>query len=121
MCLFFLPCVQANGNRAQTLTAQMLIPHLIFYSLCIYFVRISILCFVRRLAGTTRSRTMDRIIVGLHVYHTAFAIAVCLSYLFQCLPVRAGFDLSLRFHPDTVCRDYTTFCAHPSSSDAITC
>lgn len=90
-------------------TSQFLVPHLIFYMITIYCVKISILYFVRRLAGPMCTRAMSWTIKSFFIFHTSYVLACLFTVIFQCNPVIAAFDLATRFHPDTKCRNLVTF------------
>lgn len=52
---------------------------------------------------------MKWVIYSFFIFHTTFAIACILTEVLQCKPILAAFDLSLRFRPDAICNDLTTF------------
>jgi hypothetical protein len=88
---------------------QLLIPIMLLYVTAIFFVKISIIFFVQRLAGPNYRRGLRYTINGFFVFHIAFLVGCVLGWSFQCTPVSAGFSLSLRLHPDTHCKDYEVF------------
>ncbi|KAF8248838.1 hypothetical protein K440DRAFT_660664, partial [Wilcoxina mikolae CBS 423.85] len=83
------------------------IPHLVLYSVCMLCVKLSILFFVRRLAGAACSENLSKVIKWFFVLNVTFSVSCWIMYICQCLPVAAGWNLSLRFRPGTVCKDYT--------------
>ena len=84
----------------------ILYANLILYTLSIFFAKMSIIFFIKRLAGATCKPLIRRTINGFFVFHTAFAVAMLGVLMFQCNPARAGWDLNLRFLKTTRCRNY---------------
>lgn len=57
------------------------------------FIKFSIGFFLLRLADRTRWRTF---LIALLVFLVAFTIGSTMAIIFQCIPVRAAYDLSLK-------------------------
>jgi len=86
---------------------QKPIPHLLLYSASMLCIKLSILLFVRRLAGAACSGVFKKVIKWFFVLNVMFSVSCWVMYICQCIPVAAGFNLNLRFRPGTVCKDYT--------------
>lgn len=89
-----------------TLLFQILYLHLLSYGLAVALTKVSIIFFVRRIAGPGCSRVLKWILWGNFWYMVVFQIALVLLYTFQCMPAGSTWDLSMRFHPDTHCVDH---------------
>lgn len=76
------------------------------YTTSIFFTKLSVLLFIYRLTGPICSKRMRYALHAFFVFHICFGISTLAMFLFQCLPVKAGYDISTRFHKDTHCKKY---------------
>ncbi|KAF4974844.1 hypothetical protein FZEAL_8305 [Fusarium zealandicum] len=74
-----------------------------FYNPVLALVKASILVFLLRLGGHKRS--VRYAIHALNIFNALHAVAIFLTALFQCLPLEANWDFSLRENPDVKCID----------------
>jgi hypothetical protein len=72
-----------------------------FYNPVLALVKASILFFLLRLGGQKQGVRIA--IYALNVFNASHAVAVFFTALFQCLPLEANWDFSLRADPDTKC------------------
>ncbi|KAM5354710.1 hypothetical protein ACJ41O_001357 [Fusarium nematophilum] len=72
-----------------------------FYNPVLALVKASILVFLLRLGGHKRS--VRYAIHALNILNALHAVAIFFTALFQCLPIEANWDFSLREDPDTKC------------------
>ncbi|KAI5789041.1 hypothetical protein EDC01DRAFT_124356 [Geopyxis carbonaria] len=85
---------------------KTLFPSMILYTISIFFTKLSVLFFIYRLAGPICSNAMRYVLHAYFVFHICFGITTLFIFVFQCLPVKAGFDLDTRFDKDTHCKEY---------------
>ncbi|KAF4471582.1 integral membrane PTH11 [Fusarium albosuccineum] len=74
-----------------------------FYNPVLALVKASILVFLLRLGGHKQS--VRWAIHSLNIFNALHAVAIFFTALFQCLPMEANWDFSLRENPDTKCID----------------
>ncbi|KAF1838094.1 hypothetical protein BDW02DRAFT_51514 [Decorospora gaudefroyi] len=97
------------GKHAEAFPPENMFPFfkiMYFYSILIIaaysFIKLSIGFFLLRLADRTRWRPF---LIGMLVFIVAFGIGSTLAIVFQCIPVQAGWDFSLR-PPDGTAKCY---------------
>lgn len=73
------------------------------YNPVLALVKASVLVFLLRLGG--QKRGVRTAIIGLNIFNACHAVAVFFTALFQCLPMEANWDFSLRGQPGTKCVD----------------
>ncbi|GJC93130.1 integral membrane protein [Colletotrichum higginsianum] len=72
-----------------------------FYNPVLALVKASVLVFLLRLGGQKQGVRLA--IHGLNVFNACHAVAIFFAALFQCLPIQANWDFSLRAEPETKC------------------
>lgn len=72
-----------------------------FYNPVLALVKASILVFLLRLGGHKQS--VRYAIHALNIFNALHAVAIFFTALFQCIPLAANWDFSLREDPDTKC------------------
>ncbi|WQF79287.1 hypothetical protein CDEST_04301 [Colletotrichum destructivum] len=72
-----------------------------FYNPVLALVKASVLVFLLRLGGQKQGARLA--IHGLNVFNACHAVAIFFAALFQCLPIEANWDFSLRAEPETKC------------------
>ncbi|TQN66935.1 Satratoxin biosynthesis SC1 cluster protein 4, partial [Colletotrichum shisoi] len=72
-----------------------------FYNPVLALVKASVLVFLLRLGGQKQGVRLA--VHGLNVFNACHAVAIFFAALFQCLPIEANWDFSLRAEPETKC------------------
>nr|XP_036581971.1 putative CFEM domain-containing protein [Colletotrichum truncatum]KAF6790528.1 putative CFEM domain-containing protein [Colletotrichum truncatum] len=74
-----------------------------FYNPVLALVKASVLVFLLRLGGQKRGVRLS--IHALNLFNACHAVAIFFTALFQCIPIKANWDFSLRALPNTKCID----------------
>ncbi|KAL6161683.1 hypothetical protein ACJBU6_00788 [Exserohilum turcicum] len=102
------------GRHVEAFPPENIFPffmYMYFYSILIIsaysFIKLSICLFLLRLADRTKWRPF---LIGMLVFLVVFTIGSTFAIIFQCIPVRAGWDFNLRPPTgDAKCYDPTIF------------
>lgn len=82
---------------------------MMLYAMSMFCTKISLLCFISRLAGPAASKKMVWSIWGITIFITAHVIVTVVMIITWCMPLRVNWDLQARFDPGAKCRDLHAF------------
>ncbi|EUC50581.1 hypothetical protein COCMIDRAFT_81567 [Bipolaris oryzae ATCC 44560] len=102
------------GKHAEAFPVENIFPffkYMYFYSILIIagysFIKLSIGLFLLRLADRTRWRPF---LIGMLIFIVIFTLGSTFAIIFQCIPIRAGWDYTMRPPTGTAkCYDATIF------------
>lgn len=82
---------------------------MMLYAASMWCTKISLLAFIRRLAGPAASKKMIWGIWGIVFFITAHVIVTIVMIITWCMPIRVNWDLQARFDPEAKCKDLHAF------------
>ncbi|KAL2802986.1 hypothetical protein BJX63DRAFT_413326 [Aspergillus granulosus] len=111
----FAAAIEFNNTNGKLM--QWIWWHALVVVLGISLVKISLGFFLLRF--TTQKKWLKWFIIGSLIFLVLFTIASLGTLIFQCLPVRAGWDMEVRGRPGTTCYSFSTYLSIGRFNSAI--